>query len=50
MPLTEKGKTLLTSMVGQYGRKKGKKVFYAFQNKGTITGTHKKKGWADKLS
>ena len=52
MPLTKKGRKILTAMVGQYGsRKKGKQVFYASQNKGTITGTHKrkKKGWADKL-
>lgn len=49
MPLTEKGKKIMASMVGQYGSKKGKNVFYASQNKGTITGTHKKKGWADKL-
>ena len=41
MPLTEKGQTILTAMVKQYGSKKGKQVFYASQNKGTITGTHK---------
>ena len=28
-------------MKKEYGPKKGKKVFYASQNKGTITGTHK---------
>lgn len=40
MPLTEKGKKILKSMKKQYGAKKGKQVFYASQNKGTITGTH----------
>lgn len=29
-------------MVEQYGADKGEQVFYASQNKGTITGTHKK--------
>jgi hypothetical protein len=28
-------------MIEQYGKKKGQQVFYASQNKGTITGTHK---------
>jgi hypothetical protein len=26
---------------GGYGKKKGEQVFYASQNKGNITGTHK---------
>jgi hypothetical protein len=43
MPLTPKGKKILKAMKGQYGGKKGKEVFYASQNKGTITGTHKAK-------
>jgi len=43
MPLTEKGRTILTAMVKQYGKKKGKQVFYASQQKGTIKGTHKKR-------
>lgn len=43
MPLTKKGSKILSSMKSQYGAKKGKKVFYASQNKGIITGTHKKK-------
>lgn len=30
-------------MKKEYGAKKGKKVFYASQNKGVIKGTHKKK-------
>jgi len=44
MPLTEKGSTIKSAMVKQYGSKKaGERVFYASQNKGTIKGTHKKK-------
>lgn len=30
----------MASMVKEYGGKKGKAVFYAAQNKGTIKGTH----------
>lgn len=46
MPLTAKGKKILKAMQqpknkGGYGHKKGKEVFYASQNKGTIRGTHK---------
>ena len=41
MPLTKKGETILSHMTKQYGAKKGKAVFYASQNKGTIKGTHK---------
>jgi hypothetical protein len=29
-------------MQEQYGKKRGEQVFYASQNKGTITGTEKK--------
>ena len=43
MPLLEKGKKILAAMKRTYGTKKGKQVFYASQNKGTITGTHKSK-------
>ena len=42
MPLTSKGKKILKAMRKSYGKKKGTKVFYASQNKGTIKGTHKK--------
>jgi hypothetical protein len=42
MPLTEKGKKIRRNMRKKYGKEKGDKVFYAFQNKGTIKGTHKK--------
>lgn len=43
MPLTKKGKEIMGEMMKEYGSKKGKSVFYASQNKGTIKGTHKKK-------
>jgi hypothetical protein len=43
MPLTSKGKKIMGSMMKEYGAKKGKSVFYASQNKGTIKGTHKVK-------
>ena len=41
MPLTEKGRKIKRAMVKQYGKEKGKRVFYASQNKGTIRGTHR---------
>lgn len=41
MPLTQKGTNILKKMQETYGAEKGKQVFYASQNKGTITGTHK---------
>jgi len=41
MPLTSKGRKILTSMRKQYGKAKGTEVFYASQNKGIIKGTHK---------
>jgi hypothetical protein len=43
MPLTKKGKKIMSAMKGEYGSKKGEQVFYASQNKGTIKGTHKTK-------
>jgi hypothetical protein len=42
MPLTSKGKEIMTSMVKQYGAKKAKAVFYASANSGKIKGVHKK--------
>lgn len=39
MPLTEKGKKIKAAMKKQYGARKDKQVFYASQQKGTITGT-----------
>lgn len=41
MPLTKKGAKIKKAMQKEYGAKKGKAVFYASQNKGTIKGTHK---------
>jgi hypothetical protein len=43
MPLTKKGKKIMSKMKSTYGSEKGKRVFYASQNKGTIKGTHKKR-------
>lgn len=42
MPLTEKGRKIMRSMKGQYGKKKGESVFYASENKGTIKGVHRR--------
>jgi hypothetical protein len=42
MPLTKKGKKIKSAMQEQYGKKRGEQVFYASQNKGTISGTEKK--------
>ena len=42
VPLTKKGRKILREMKKGYGAKKGKSVFYASQNKGTIKGTHRK--------
>lgn len=48
MPLTKKGKTILTAMKKEYGSKKGEQVFYASINAGKIKGAemrkNKKKG------
>jgi hypothetical protein len=40
MPLTTKGKKIMSSMQKEYGPKKGKQVFYATANKGKIKGVH----------
>lgn len=42
MPLTKKGKKIKAAMKQKYGGEKGEEVFYASQNKGTITGTHQR--------
>lgn len=44
MPLNKKGKKIMKAMMKEYGAEKGKKVFYASENKGTIKGVTKKKG------
>ena len=41
MPLTSKGKEIMSSMKSQYGTKKGKQVFYASRNAGKISGVDK---------
>jgi hypothetical protein len=41
MPLTKKGTKIKTAMTKEYGEEKGKKVFYASENKGTIKGVKK---------
>jgi len=41
MPLSKKGRKIKRAMMKEYGSEKGTQVFYASQNKGTITGTHK---------
>lgn len=38
MPLTAKGQEILAKMEERYGEAKGKSVFYASRNKGTVTG------------
>lgn len=41
MPLSKKGGKIKAAMEADYGQEKGRSVFYASQNKGTISGTHK---------
>ena len=43
MPLTSKGRTILRSMQRKYGAKKGRSVFYASRNKGTIKGVDRRR-------
>lgn len=43
MPLTKKGKKIKRAMRKTYGKRKGERVYYASQNKGTIKGTHRGK-------
>lgn len=43
MPLTAKGKKIKKAMEKQYGKKKGKQVFYASEAKGSIKGVAHKK-------
>ncbi len=42
MPITSKGKKIMSAMEKEYGEEKGKKVFYASKNKGTIKGVEGK--------
>lgn len=41
MPKTKKGEKIMRAMMKEYGPKKGKAVFHASANKGTIKGVHK---------
>jgi hypothetical protein len=43
VPLSDKGKKILSAMKRQYGGKKGESVFYASINKGNVTGAEKRK-------
>lgn len=43
MPLTAKGRKIKAAMKQQYGEKKGERVFYASENKGTIQGVAKRR-------
>lgn len=49
MPLTEKGKKIKKAMVEEYGEERGKRIFYASENKGTIKGVAKKKPKHDSM-
>ena len=40
MPLTPKGESIMSAMMKEYGKKKGKQVFYASANKGKIKDVH----------
>lgn len=42
MPLNEKGQKIMSAMQEQYGKERGKEVFYASKNKGTIEGVDAK--------
>jgi hypothetical protein len=43
MPVNKKGKKIKEAMEKRYGKEKGDEVFYASENKGTITNVTKKK-------
>lgn len=43
MPMTKKGKTVMTAMMKEYGKEKGRQVFYASKNSGKIKGVEKGK-------
>ncbi len=42
MPLNKKGREIKSAMKKEYGAKKGEKVFYASENKGSIKGVTKR--------
>lgn len=41
MPMTRKGKKIMSAMTDEYGKQKGERVFYASVNKGKLTGVEK---------
>ncbi len=41
MPMTRKGKKIMSAMMDEYGSQKGAQVFYASVNKGKLTGVEK---------
>jgi hypothetical protein len=43
MPMTKKGKKVMTALKKDYGKKKGTSVFYAMRNKGKIKGVERKR-------
>lgn len=43
MPLNAKGQKIMSAMMKEYGREKGKRVFYASENKGSVKGVTKRK-------
>lgn len=43
MPITSKGREIMSNMKKEYGDKKGEQVFYASKNKGTISGVEGKR-------
>lgn len=43
MPLTKKGKKIMSAMAKEYGTEKGKKVFYASKNEGKIKSVDKRR-------
>jgi len=43
MPLTNKGRKIKKAMTKKYGKKRGKSIFHASRNKGTIKGVDRKK-------
>lgn len=49
MPLTAKGQKIKRAMIKQYGKKKGEMIFYASENKGTITGIKKRRTATSRL-
>ena len=42
MPLTSKGRSIMSAMVKRHGKKKGEQIFHASRNKGTITGVDRR--------